>query len=437
MFKIKFSRFFKKVVSLITINLLIIALSVNVVYYLFESFYGKYVKISEKTNIGLCDIVECEYVYDNGKFLIYDNKVFKESLIEPKYIHVFKPLFSNNRVTLEGYILIYVGGVIYHINSDIFRDTIYSLLAIYMVQLIWMIYNIHVVYRKEKEEYLIVLSDNQSRLQDKNMSILTENIHHELNTPLAVIRHNMAKIIEMLQSGQFKDMKLSCAKTNDYYLNCLSSGTCPCKCDINKCNPKFTQLRNCFDQIDSSLDIILSIMDRMNTFKQIKYSNGNKTIYDILKGASESVKLTRKSNFNIEIDDSFKNYKMGVGLANRDLLSVLIILMNNSLEAHSSNIILSCKYDNGLMKIYITDNGHGVKDNRTGEIIKKSNYNQIYKPYYSYKLDGDTDRVRGVGLYLCKNVVEKSLKGHISLIETSNSGTTFVVTTGAREFEII
>ena len=32
---------------------------------------------------------------------------------------------------------------------------------------------------------------------------------------------------------------------------------------------------------------------------------------------------------------------------------------------------------------------------------------------------------------------EKSLKGHISLIETSNSGTTFVVTTGAREFEII
>ncbi len=284
---------------------------------------------------------------------------------------------------------------------------------------------------KERKRKMLDMMSTSNSLREKNMQILTENIHHELNTPVAIIQGNI-KQLEILMEEQV----IPCEKCSNYYY--------------------FD-----FGLIYSSIEQIDTVLQRMSNFKNLKYSNGNKTIMDIISYSANSMSIYKASNFKIDIDNSFKNFKLKHGLnnlKNGDLLNVVSNHCRNSLEASATRINIQCKYNDisENLHIFIVDNGTGLRDPDTGLALEPSKYNDIFREYYTSKNDmGESfvqdsqgwlnDRIlmikktfnfkskneqnknaRGVGLYLNKELLREN-NGDLQLRETSSNGTVFEI----------
>ena len=227
------------------------------------------------------------------------------------------------------------------------------------------------------------------------------------------------------------------------------------------CNNCLHQQHFDFGLIYSSIEQIDTVLQRMSNFKNLKYSNGNKTLMDIINYSANSMSIYKASNFKIKIDQSFKNFKLKHGvndLKNGDLLNIISNHCRNSLEASASKIRIQCKFDNDAEKlhIFIIDNGTGLRDPNTGLALEPSKYNDIFRDYYTSKNDlgesiiNDSDgwfndkllkiktlfnfktknarnkNARGVGLYLNKELLREN-HGDLKLRETSSSGTVFEI----------
>src|SRR5205823_5034284 len=65
----------------------------------------------------------------------------------------------------------------------------------------------------------------------------------------------------------------------------------------------------------------------------------------------------------------------------------------------------------GALRIEIRDDGHG---------ISPAHQQRIFQPYFTTKETGT-----GLGLFVCRNIVEHQLHGRIELTESSPAGTQF------------
>jgi signal transduction histidine kinase len=273
--------------------------------------------------------------------------------------------------------------------------------------------------QKYKFRSLNVRTTNRS-LQETNMQLLTENIHHELNTPLAIV------------GGLIKNIDIQLTSVG---------------------------MKHSFDQIYTSLDQMRVVLERMSNFKQLKYSNGNKSLYDIISYSANSMSIFKFKNFEINIDESLKNYSSSK-MENGDILNIVSQHLKNSLEAKSSRINIEGIYNNkeNRISLYIVDDGTGIRD-RMGQIPAKEDYSKIFDAYYSTKdkdgkplyddrLDsttqhfiklfiylkmkfkiylesvGSNNELRGIGLYL-NRLHMREVGGDVILEETSEEGTVF------------
>lgn len=304
---------------------------------------------------------------------------------------------------------------------------------------------------REKRRRLLMMMGTEGSLREQNMRILTENIHHELNTPVAIIRGTLKKLeLEMITKSNTKDMEESGCKT---------------KCAFNKkISIDFPELNYCLDQIET-------VLQRMSNFKQIKYSNGNKTVMDIVKYSSNSMNIYKRSNFKIDISQELINFNLVGELSNGDLMNIISNHLRNSLEANSTRIVIGCKYSPdrkkehmGLLHIYLTDNGVGVRDKRTGLPLDSKKLEDVFKPYYSTKDNSGKNKkehinksgikrlwiifkswfetveenteIRGVGLYLNKQMLLDN-GGDLLLRETSEKGTVFEIVVAVKETDTL
>ena len=271
-----------------------------------------------------------------------------------------------------------------------------------------------------------------SILREKNMQLLTENINHELNTPIAII------------SGLIRNLEISLSSLGMNYS---------------------------FDQIYSAIDQIKTVLERMSNFKQIKYSNGNKTLYDIVSYSANSMSIYKKYNFTINVSNDLKMFGVdNTKLNNADVLNLVTNHFKNSLEATADRIETSVKFNEAkkMLYLYIIDNGIGVRG-MDGMIIPKDKYDCIFDPYWSTKNEkgefifgkfndtksivkrlyikistdikiwlnpGAYGKIRGVGLYLNRQFL-LDVGGDIKLIETSEKGTVFVLMLPAYDKNIL
>eukprot|EP01156_Anaeramoeba_ignava_P017556 Anaeramoba_ignava/a8336_5.p2 GENE.a8336_5~~a8336_5.p2 ORF type:complete len:110 (-),score=2.84 a8336_5:590-919(-) len=95
-------------------------------------------------------------------------------------------------------------------------------------------------------------------------------------------------------------------------------------------------------------------------------------------------------------------------------MQVLINIISNAKDAIIINkipngkIMLEIENDKENVTIKIKDNGGGIP----GKVIKK-----IYEPYFTTKFES---KGTGIGLYMSKIIIEKNMKGSISVSNTKN-----------------
>ena len=67
----------------------------------------------------------------------------------------------------------------------------------------------------------------------------------------------------------------------------------------------------------------------------------------------------------------------------------------------------------GWIEVAVRDDGHG---------ISAENQTRVFRPYFTTK-----DTGTGLGLFVCKHIIEDTIDGRIELSETSPAGTKFKV----------
>lgn len=183
-------------------------------------------------------------------------------------------------------------------------------------------------------------------------------------------------------------------------------------------------------------DIILDISKDVHEIKKdyIRVIKGLEQIFsDKFKVEKMSIKdmvnilaintneYLEQENLNIEVKYRIKS---DVFVKNHYyLMSILRNLINNAIEAckegSSPSISLTVNEEDDDVKIYVTDNGTGIKEDHM---------NYIFNPGFSTKFNKETGDIgRGVGLTLVKDLVSEHFDGSIEVESTVGSGTTFII----------
>lgn len=101
--------------------------------------------------------------------------------------------------------------------------------------------------------------------------------------------------------------------------------------------------------------------------------------------------------------------------ARDQVVQILLNLILNAMDATSEGgtIEITTRLEDGWIQVAIADDGHG---------ISAENRERIFQPYFTTKETGT-----GLGLFVCRSIIEQGGEGRIELEKTSPAGTTFVV----------
>lgn len=166
------------------------------------------------------------------------------------------------------------------------------------------------------------------------------------------------------------------------------------------------------DEIDMIFkDIAEQVEFASNTVDNFRYFfNPNQQVVSVDLNGTIKVALTLLNSLiikeSIQIVEEI-NLDTKINTFQSDLIQVLINLLKNAIEqfkTQENKIIKIVGYESdGYSIIEIIDNAGGIKS----DIIQK-----IFDKYFSTK---DSSEGTGLGLYLCKNIIEDKCKGTISV----------------------
>jgi signal transduction histidine kinase len=181
--------------------------------------------------------------------------------------------------------------------------------------------------------------------------------------------------------------------------------------DKNLLNEKFEEIDNHIQYMSNTID------DFRNFFKQDK----QKTLIS-LDEIIIIVKNMILDSFQLEnIQIIVENKKLNkLNIFKNDVIQVVLNILNNAKDAFISKNI-----KNPIINIYFAENDKEqfiyIQDNAGG--IDEFYINNIFVPYFSTKNEKNGT---GLGLYICKTIVEKNLNGKIN-VENKNDGVLFTI----------
>ena len=194
-------------------------------------------------------------------------------------------------------------------------------------------------------------------------------------------------------------------------------------------NMKKASMNNNVKKVDElykeSKTLIASMSSTIEDFTNFFNPQKEKKSFEIKDAINEALVILRKvieiENIHIQIDVPI-DYKV-IGVSN-ELSQVIVNLIQNSKDAFVQNkidnktIIISLKENQQKEKKYALLE---IKDNAGG--IEKENIEKVFDPYFTtkYKSQGT-----GLGLFMSKMIIEKSLEGELSH-ENVDDGSTFKI----------
>ena len=235
----------------------------------------------------------------------------------------------------------------------------------------------------------------KQELQDKEEIMIAQSRHAAMGEMISMIAHQWRQpisVISMDANNVLVDIELESVESDSL------------KSDIT-------------DIIKQTKYLSQTIDDFRNFFKPSKIKD-EVLVSDVFQ---ESFNVIVKSleNNNIEISNEFDS-RTKVSIFSRELLQVFINILKNAKEAlvekrESDRKIFNKIYeDEASIIISICDNAGG---------IDISLLERIFEPYFTTK---ETKNGTGLGLYMSKTIVEKHLKGSIS-VHNNESGVCFEI----------
>ncbi len=171
-------------------------------------------------------------------------------------------------------------------------------------------------------------------------------------------------------------------------------------------------LENYIENTDKTIQSMdQTIKDFSNFFKPSKAKTFF-TINDLVEEALHIIhNAFQKHKIQIQLDVKQKYTLIGY---KGELLQVILNILNNTKDA----IILN-KQPNGLINIRVEEKNEmiiiTIEDNAGG--IEKEIINRIFEPYFTTKFK---NQGTGIGLYMCKVIIEESMKGSLEIKNYQN-----------------
>ena len=194
-------------------------------------------------------------------------------------------------------------------------------------------------------------------------------------------------------------------------------------------NMKKASIQNNEKKVDElykeSKTLISSMSSTIDDFTNFFNPQKEKKSFEIKDAINEALIILRKvielENIHIQIDVPI-DYKV-IGVSN-ELSQVVINLIQNSKDAFIQNDITNRTIIITLKEELILDKKYALlelKDNAGG--ISKENIDKIFDPYFTtkYKSQGT-----GLGLFMSKMIIEKSLEGELSH-KNCDDGSIFII----------
>jgi len=368
------------------LNLLIITMIIGMLSFVSEGYTLYLLMNSINDTMSISDIFEfINGNWVNGMFVKYDGAV----------------IFQNQEVSIN----------ISPIISILLINYILTILILFVTFLVYFIKSNNEMY----DNHLKDSASYASVIRDQHAQFLAENISHEISTPISVIESYVRMSLNDVTTCEEVESKID---------------------ELYVC-PRTVEYHNYMSEIQKNTEIIKSILDRLSNYKVVKYGK-NVPLYELFEFCRNSLSISKLYNFKITIDESLKQYTSM--LCSTDLISIVTNMMKNSVEAGATEIIISGEFhqytdiEDSYMIISFIDNGSGIQ-NKNGEILRKKDYDTIFKPYFSVKNklnrvtnlissnDGVLSATRGIGLFFTKSTIEEH-GGWIKVAFTSaNEGT--------------
>lgn len=359
----------------------------------------------------LCRISNCNYVLvgdinSEVKFAVYETIIrgttFSIKLrSSSEYVELFN-LFDHIYFSIKYGILLRndIADSFFALNLSMLMNELlitymFTFLGVYLITIVFLV----VIYKRSEEEHILQTLGSEAILSNQSMILIAENVHHELNTPLEVIDNKVEKVHRIISN-----YLISIDKHEEIDKETLTDLTK----SLIKTNADFEFIKQASEQI-------YTVLEKMKGFKHLRYSNGNKTLYDICIGSLKTLSISN-SGFDYSVDNELDNYKIRCVrdkiLKNVDLVNVVINHIKNSLEAKSTRVEINFGgFKDNKLHILIVDNGNG---------IPKPVLDKIFLPNFSTKEENGA--VRGNGMYLNKFILE-STGGSVQILDSTSNGT--------------
>ena len=245
------------------------------------------------------------------------------------------------------------------------------------------------------EDYKMVSILDLSELKEKEKMMLLQSKHSAMGEMISMIAHQWRQPLSSV-STMVSRIKL--------------------RNNMNKIDKEF--LNNILDEMNEYIQYMSNTIDDFRNFFSVDTKKELTTLNEIVFTVYKMVdKSFCSQNINIEI----KNTKLSERLLfKNELIQILLNIINNAKDAFAEKnvenpvIQISFSEDEKYQNILIEDNAKGIDKKIIGN---------IFEPYFSTKTQKNGS---GLGLYICKTILEKDNLGTIK-VENKNDGAVFTI----------
>jgi len=233
-------------------------------------------------------------------------------------------------------------------------------------------------------------------------------------------RFQEIQLLEQSKLAQMGEMIGNIAHQWRQPLSVISTIASGIKIKVELGSNKIEDNLNELDTIVNTTKHLSKTIDQFRDFIKTDKNRKEQVLQTIIKNAATLTEASLKHNNIKFINESNLVNDLIIETIDGELIQVLINIINNSKDALVLNSIenpwikVTLKEEEKDISIQIEDNGKG---------IKKEIFHKIYNPYFTTK---HQSQGTGIGLYMCKKIITKSLKGKL-FAKNTQDGVIFTI----------